>query len=113
MNSDGYNRPLPRFNPGDAKALHAVGVISLTFVQFECGVDTLFLHHSADNPRLLDEPMRVYAVTPPTFTLLKIPEKIVRQRHLSSPSRSGGFLRSAVIMPPCRFLWNPFAMIWE
>ncbi|OAF15529.1 hypothetical protein AYJ54_39890 [Bradyrhizobium centrolobii] len=39
--------PLPKFNAGDGKALHAVGVISLTFVQFERGVDNLFLHHPA------------------------------------------------------------------
>ena len=37
--------PLPKFHAGDAKHLHAVGVISLTFVQFERGVEGLFLHH--------------------------------------------------------------------
>jgi len=45
---DGTDKwPLPAFNPGDAKALHAVGVIALTFVQFERGVENLFLHHPA------------------------------------------------------------------
>jgi hypothetical protein len=41
------NWPLPKFSAGGAKPLHAVGVISLTFVQFERGVDSLFLHHPA------------------------------------------------------------------
>lgn len=39
--------PLPHWNPGDKDALHAVGVIALTFVQLERGVDSLFLYHPA------------------------------------------------------------------
>jgi hypothetical protein len=40
--------PMPDFDAGDPKHLHAVGVIAVTFVQFERSVQTLFLHHPAN-----------------------------------------------------------------
>jgi hypothetical protein len=39
------NWPMPGFDAGGSKHLHAVGVIAVTFVQFERSVQTLFLHH--------------------------------------------------------------------
>jgi hypothetical protein len=39
--------PLPKFDAGDARHLHAVGVIAVTFAQFERGIESLFLHHPA------------------------------------------------------------------
>jgi hypothetical protein len=43
------NWPMPSFDAGDSKHLHAVGVIAVTFVQFERSVESLFLHHPANN----------------------------------------------------------------
>jgi hypothetical protein len=36
------NWPMPSFDAGDPKHLHAVGVIAVTFVQFERSVDVVF-----------------------------------------------------------------------
>lgn len=54
IEEDADKWPLPVFNPGDTKALHAVGVIALTFVQFERGVESLFLHHPAQHDVSMD-----------------------------------------------------------
>src|SRR6266446_8933029 len=54
------NWPLPNFDAGDAKHLHAVGVISLTFVQFERGIEDLFLHHPAQSQMPADLVQRYY-----------------------------------------------------
>jgi hypothetical protein len=43
------NWPMPGFDAGDPKHLHAVGVIAVTFVQFERSVESLFLHHPANS----------------------------------------------------------------
>jgi hypothetical protein len=48
------NWPLPKFDAGNAKHLHAVGVIAVTFVQFERSIEGLFLHHPANNSVPLD-----------------------------------------------------------
>src|ERR1700694_170922 len=42
------NWPMPGFDAGDPKHLHAVGVIAVTFVQFERSVESMFLHHPAN-----------------------------------------------------------------
>jgi hypothetical protein len=43
------NWPMPVFDAGDSQHLHAVGVIAVTFVQFERSVESLFLHHPANS----------------------------------------------------------------
>jgi hypothetical protein len=48
------NWPMPKFDAGDPKHLHAVGVIALTFVQFERSVESMFLHHPANSEMPLD-----------------------------------------------------------
>jgi hypothetical protein len=40
---------MPKFDAGDTKHLHAVGVIAVTFAQFERSIEGLFLHHPANN----------------------------------------------------------------
>jgi hypothetical protein len=46
--------PLPKFNAGDPKHLHAVGVIAVTFAQFERSIEGLFLHHPANSSVPID-----------------------------------------------------------
>jgi hypothetical protein len=41
--------PLPKFDAGDPKHAHAVGVIAGTFVQFERSIESMFLHHPAQD----------------------------------------------------------------
>ena len=41
--------PIPKFNAGEPKHLHAVGVIAGTFVQFERTIESMFLHHPAQD----------------------------------------------------------------
>jgi hypothetical protein len=43
------NWPMPAFDAGDSKHLHALGVIAVAFVQFERSVESLFLHHPANS----------------------------------------------------------------
>ncbi len=46
--------PMPKFDAGDSKHLHAVGVIAVTFAQFERSIEGLFLDHPANNSVPLD-----------------------------------------------------------
>jgi hypothetical protein len=39
------NWPMPKFDAGDPKHAHAVGVIAGLFVQFERSVESMFLYH--------------------------------------------------------------------
>jgi hypothetical protein len=41
--------PIPKFDAGDPKHAHAVGVIAGLFVQFERSVESMFLHHPAQD----------------------------------------------------------------
>lgn len=43
------NWPMPKFDAGDPKHAHAVGVIAGTFVQFERSIESMFLHHPAQD----------------------------------------------------------------
>jgi len=45
---------MPKFDAGDPKHLHAVGVIAVTFAQFERSIEGLFLHHPANSSVPLD-----------------------------------------------------------
>ncbi|EKS28157.1 hypothetical protein [Afipia felis] len=38
----------PKFDAGNANHLHAIGVIAVTYVQFERSVESMFLHHPAN-----------------------------------------------------------------
>lgn len=46
--------PMPKFNAGDPKHLHVVGVIAVTFVQFERSIEGFFLHHPANSSVPID-----------------------------------------------------------
>lgn len=46
MNEDHW--PMPHFDAGDSKHLHAVGVIAVTYVQFERSIESMYLHHPAN-----------------------------------------------------------------
>ena len=54
------NWPMPGFDAGNPKHLHAVGVIALTFTQFERSVDLMFLHHPANSEMPFDLRERNY-----------------------------------------------------
>jgi hypothetical protein len=41
--------PMPKFDAGDPKHAHAVGVIAGTYVQFERSIESMFLHHPAQD----------------------------------------------------------------
>jgi hypothetical protein len=41
--------PMPKFDAGDPRHAHAVGVIAGLFVQFERSVESMFLHHPAQD----------------------------------------------------------------
>jgi hypothetical protein len=43
------NWPMPKFDAGDRKHAHAVGVIAGLFVQFERSVESMFLHHPSQD----------------------------------------------------------------
>jgi hypothetical protein len=49
LSDDSDTWPIPRFDAGDPKHVHAVGVIAGTFVQFERSVESMFLYHPAQD----------------------------------------------------------------
>jgi hypothetical protein len=60
MTDEADRWPVPKFHAGDAKHLHAVGVIAVTFAQFERGIESLFLHHPIHSEMHFDLIERYY-----------------------------------------------------
>jgi hypothetical protein len=81
--------PLPKFSAGDPKHLHAVGVIAVTFVQFERSIEGLFLHHPANNSVPIDLIHRY-------FFALSEDQRISTTRKFYAERESDDAVRAAV-----------------
>jgi hypothetical protein len=79
---------MPQFDAGDSKHLHAVGVISVTFVQFERSVQSMFLHHPANNSVPVDLINRY-------FMALSEDQRISTTRKFYSNSESDELVKAA------------------
>jgi hypothetical protein len=54
--------PLPRYNPGQAKHLHALGVIAVLFAQLERSVESLY-HAEAERKKIPNDLINLYFYT--------------------------------------------------
>lgn len=81
--------PIPKFDAGDPKHLHAVGTIAGTFVQFERGIESLFLYHPANAAVPLDLIQRYY------FALSE-GQRVATTRKFYREREEDGAVKSAV-----------------
>jgi hypothetical protein len=82
------NWPMPKFDAGDTKHLHAVGVISVTFVQFEKSVESMFLHHPAHSAVPFEFLERY-------FLALSEDQRVAETRKFYSDSEPDALIRDA------------------
>ena len=62
MISSDDNWPLPKYNPGSSKHLHALGVIAVTYAGFQRSVDNLYAFHPRQQ-KMPDELIDLYYFT--------------------------------------------------
>src|SRR3977135_542937 len=82
------NWPMPKFDAGDPKHLHAVGVIALTFVQFERRVESMFLHHPTNSEMPFDLRER-------NFLALSEGQRVAVTRKFYSDSEPDALVKAA------------------
>jgi hypothetical protein len=89
VSDDSDTWPMPRFDAGDQKHAHAVGVIAGTFVQFERSVESMFLHHPAQDSAVL------FDVRDRDFFALSEGKRIAATRKFYSESERDESVRAA------------------
>jgi len=82
------NWPMPEFDAGDPKHLHAVGVIAVTFVQFERSVESMYLHHPAHSAVPIDLLIRY-------FLALSEEQRVSATRKFYSDSEPDALIKAA------------------
>jgi hypothetical protein len=80
---------MPKFDAGDPKHAHAVGVIAGTFVQFERSIESMFLHHPAQDSAV------PFAVRERDFLALSEGKRVVATRNFYSDSERDELVKAA------------------